>query len=165
MEGLEDESLRAFLQQPFLASARYDVLPYVPLFARLARLQRVPMDMLVRVSTAAQVRYDAKTTYKRILATTRPADIAERIGRFNEQVYDFGSYRATAVAETRVTLEFQHIPAYIEPWFAPMHIAYAEESLRLAGAKDVVTSAHPPEESGTQAGYPLRTYRSDVSWR
>ena len=162
---LEDERLRAFVRQPFLASTRYDVLPYVPLFATLARMQRVALDALVRASTAAQARYDARTTYRLILDSYNPADIAERIGRFNAQVYDFGTYAATVRDRNHVALEFSGIPAYLEPWFSPMHVSYAEESLRLAGAREVVVVSHVAENAGSHAGYPLRRYRTELGWQ
>ncbi len=164
LEALEDESMRTFMRQPFLASARYDVLPMVPIFATLARLRGVPLLDLVRLSTAAQVRYDAKTTYKSIMATSRPEDLVERIGRFNTQIYDFGKYSAILAEKNCAELEFAKIPAYLEPWFAPMHVAYSEESLRLTGVRSVVVASHVSEDAGTHKGFPLRTYRTRIEW-
>jgi serine/threonine protein kinase len=165
LEALEDESMRTFMRQPFLASARYDVLPMVPLFATLARLRGVPLADLVRVSTAAQVRYDAKTTYKSIMTTSRPEDLVDRIGRFNAQIYDFGKYSAILAEKNCAELEFARIPAYLEPWFAPMHVAYSEESLRLTGVQNVVVASHVSEDAGAHRGFPLRTYRTRIEWR
>jgi serine/threonine-protein kinase len=165
MAELDDERLRAFIRQPFLASGRYDVLPYRPLFATLARMQGTSMDTLVRTSTIAQVRYDAKTAYRMILDTQNPEDIATRMGRFNLQMYDFGAYAATLPEKNRVVLDFVGIPADLEPWFAPMHVAYAEESLRLAGARDLSVTSHAGRAAGVQAGYPLRAYRTELRWR
>ena len=165
VESLDDEGLREFIRQPFLASSRYDVLPYLPLFATLARMTGAPLERLVRMSTAAQARYDAKTTYKLIMRTENPEDIVERIGRFNARIYDFGLYRATQDEKNQVRLEFAKIPAYIDPWFAPMHVAYAEECLRLAGARDIVIVPSPPADAGMRAGYALRTYRTEFRWK
>jgi serine/threonine protein kinase len=164
-ENLDDEGLRAFVRQPFLATARYDVLPYFPLFAALARMTGVPLETLARMSSGAQARYDAKTAYKMILRTDHPEDIVDRINRFNAQIYDFGSYLATQDEKNQVRLVFAEIPAYIEPWFAPMHVAYAEEILRLAGARELVTVPGPHEDAGTRAGFPLRSYRTEFRWR
>ncbi len=63
-EALADARLRDFVAQPFLASARYDVLPMVPLFATLARLCGVPFGALVEEASAVQCRYDVKTVFK-----------------------------------------------------------------------------------------------------
>jgi hypothetical protein len=164
-ENIDDEGLRAFVRQPILATARYDVLPYFPLFAALARMTGIPLETLARMSSAAQARYDAKTAYKMILRTDHPEDIVDRINRFNAQIYDFGSYVATQEEKNQVHLVFAEIPAYIEPWFAPMHVAYAEEILRLAGARDLVILPSPHEDAGTRAGFPLRTYRTQFRWR
>ena len=165
VEKLEDESLVRFVNQPFLATRRYDVLPFVPLFATLARMLGAPFEALLRTSTAAQVRYDARTAYKLILDANRPEDIAERVGRFNTQIYDFGKFGAFVPEKNHVTIVFEEIPAYLEPWFAPMHVAYAVESLRLSGAANVVVLSHVAEKAGARGGFPLRTYRTALRWQ
>jgi serine/threonine protein kinase len=164
LEKLEDESLVKFVSQPFLASRRYDIFPFVPLFATLAGVLGLSLDTLIRTSTAAQVRYDAKTAYKLILDANRPEDIADRVGRFNSHIYDFGKYSALVPDKNHVTIVFEQIPAYLEPWFESMHVVYAIESLRLSGASDVVVVSHQGEKAGTSSGYPLRTYRTTLRW-
>src|SRR5437868_1124806 len=64
--AFDGRRLGYFVRQPFLASARYDVLPFVPIFDAAATLLGVTLDGLVRTTTAEQTRYDAKTAYKRI---------------------------------------------------------------------------------------------------
>ena len=164
LERLGDDALRGFVGQPFLASRRYDILPFVPLFATLARMLGVPFEAFVRTSTAAQVRYDARTAYRLILDANRPEDIVERIGRFNTQIYDFGRYSAFLPEKNHVTLAFEGIPAYLEPWFGPMHVAYAVESLRLSGAADVLLLSHLASDAGMHKGFPLRSYRTELRW-
>jgi serine/threonine protein kinase len=161
---LTDESLVRFVQQPFLATRRYDIFPFVPLFATLARLLGVPLEALIQTSTKAQVRYDARTAYKLILDVSRPEDIADRVGRFNSNLYNYGNYSALLPEKNHVTILFEQIPAYVEPWFEPMHIVYAVESLRLSGARDVTVLSHVAEKAGTRDGYPLRTYRTALRW-
>jgi hypothetical protein len=165
LEGrLEDESLVRFVRQPFLASRRYDIFPFLPLFNTLARLLGVSFDTLIRTSTAAQVRYDARTAYKLILDVSRPEDIADRVGRFNSQLYNFGNYSASVPEKNQVDVVFEQIPEYVEPWFEPMHIVYALESLRLSGARTAAVVSHVAEKAGTRDGYRLRTYRTRYAW-
>jgi serine/threonine protein kinase len=164
-EGLVDPDLRAFLRQPFLASGRYDVLPFVPLTQAMATRLGVALDELVRTSTAAQARYDAKHVYKLIFDSRDPAAVADRISRFNTQIYDFGTFRGEIPEPGRITIEFSEIPAFLEPWFGPMHVAYTVESLRIAGAADVGIRSHVVKDAGTRDGFPLQTFRTSFEWR
>ncbi len=159
-----DPDLRAFATQPFLASRRYDIFPFVPLFETLARMRGVAFETLVRAATAAQVRYDARTAYRMILDANRPEDIVARVERFNTQVFDFGKYSAAIPEKNRGVIVFAEIPAEIEAWFAPMHVSYATESLRLAGATGITVASHVAEDAGTHEGYPLRTYTTELRW-
>jgi len=163
--ALPDDALRAFVRQPFLASTRYDVLPFFPITHTLARLVGVPFEKLLRTSTIAQVHYDAKHVYKRIFDSRRPEDVAERIGRFNSQIYDFGSYSGRMIEPKRIAITFENIPAYLEPWIGPMHLVYAEESLRIAGGADVTVVSTRSESAGVLDGFPLISIRTELRWR
>lgn len=160
-----DPALRTFAEQAFLASRRYDIFPFLPLFETLAQMRGIPMETLVRSATAAQVRYDARTAYRLILDANRPEDVVGRVDRFNAQIFDFGSYSASVTEKNQAVITFAKIPAYIDPWFSPMHVSYATESLRLAGATDVEVASHTAEDDGAHRGYPLRTYKTELRWK
>ena len=126
--ALPDESLRAFVRQPFLATAHYDVLPMFPLFATLARLRDVHFDALVRETATAQARYDVRTVFKAIWANTSVEGIARRIGRFGAQYYDFGKLSGSVRAPNVLEIVHSGVPAYLHPWYQPMHEAYLESA-------------------------------------
>jgi serine/threonine protein kinase len=164
VEKLTDEGLRAFIRQPFLATARYDILPFVPLHGALARHLGVSLEELVRTLAAAQASYDATHVYKTIFDAHRPEDLADRFARFNAQVYDFGRFTGRLVEPKRIVLDYEEIPAFIGPWFGPMHIAYALESMRMCGAENVTVAARQQRDGGTRKGFPLVSYRTELLW-
>ncbi len=164
-DALDDARLRDFVRQPFLATSRYDVLPFYPLSATLARVVGAPFDTFVRAATASQARYDARTAYKRIFEGTGVMDIPERIARFNGHYYDFGEFIGEVLAPDRFTIEFRSTPAYLFPWFGLMNVAYTEESARIGGAKEVNASLGAPRPVGETGGFALVTFTVDVTWR
>ncbi len=164
-EALPDTALRAFVRQPFLATARYDVLPIFPLYATLARLQGSSFDALVRDTARAQSRYDVRTVFKAIWANTAVEGIAERIARFGAQYYDFGTLSGTVPAPNVLVIVHAGVPAYLHPWYQPMHEAYLEECMRHLGGEDVATMAHEASVDGAVHGFALVTTRTELRWR
>ena len=138
--SLEDERLRAFVRQPFLATARYDILPFLPLSLALARAFGLPFDDFVRRCAEGQSRYDARTVFKAMWANATIAGIADRISRFGAQYYDFGKFTGEVPEPNMLAIVHAGVPAYVYPWYAPMHVAYTEECARMLGATDLVSS-------------------------
>jgi hypothetical protein len=162
---LADEALVSFVKQPFLAAGRYDVFPFVPLTFAIASLRGARIEELVRASTAAQARYDAAHAYKMIFASHGPEEIAVRVARFNSQIYDFGEFASSAVGPGRIVLDFDFIPAFLEPWFRPMHVAYAQEALRIVGAKHATIVSQVATDAGARGQFPLRSFHTELQWR
>jgi eukaryotic-like serine/threonine-protein kinase len=163
-QAVGDESLRPFLRQPFLAAARYDVLPFVPLFATLSQLVGGTFAELVRSATAAQCRYDSRTAYRAIFSSDRVEDIAGRLSRFCTQYYDFGQYEGSVPQPNRLLVIHAEIPEYLYVWHAPMHGAYTEECARILGAREVRTVSHTSTPAGRSGAFALVTLRTELAW-
>ena len=163
--SFDDPRIATFVRQPFLASGRYDILPFFPISASLARLLGVPYEQFTHRSTAAQARYDASTVYKRIFEGATVNDIPQRISRFNANYYDFAECTGTIDSPSAFHIEYKRIPAYIIPWFWPMTLAYTEEVARIMGAREVKGTMHPPIATSKISGFDVATLRLDVSWK
>jgi serine/threonine protein kinase len=164
-EALPDTRLRDFVHQPFLATARYDILPFLPLYATLAHLLEAPFDGFVRASCAAQCRYDTQTVFKAIWANATVEGIAERIGRFSGQYYDFGTVTGSVPEPNVLVIVHTGVPAYVHPWFRAMHESYKEELIRQLGGEDVRTIAHEATPEGARDGFAVVTTRTEFRWR
>ncbi len=163
--ALDDPRVRDFIRQPFLATVRYDVFPFLPLFATLSRLLDTPFDALVSGTSAAQARYDARTVYQRILSGTSPTDITERITRFGAQYYDFGKMSASNPSPGVTVILHRGVPAYVYPWYSPMHIAYTTEVARMCGASEVEASSSETVLDGAHGPFQLVSARTEIRWK
>jgi hypothetical protein len=164
-DALPDPRLRDFVHQPFLATSRYDILPFLPLYAALATLLNTPFDGLVRASCAAQCRYDTQTVFKAIWANATVEGIADRIGRFCAQYYDFGRVSGSVPQPNVLVVVHSGVPAYVHPWFRPMHESYKEELIRHLGGEDARAVSHEVTPAGTEDGFALVTTRTEFRWR
>jgi tRNA A-37 threonylcarbamoyl transferase component Bud32 len=163
--SIEDPDLRAFLRQPFLASSRYDILPFRPLTASLARLLGRPYGDLVRVAAAAQARYDARTVFRQMFAGATLDDWEQRMPRLGTQYYyGFGRFEGVREGPSTVVSRHSGVPEYLVPWYAPMQVAYGEEAARILGARDVSSELLPQERSGEVDGLPTVITSARLRW-
>ena len=122
------------MRQPFLASGRYDVLPFLPLFATLARVLDTPFDALVRNTAAAQCRYDTRTVFKAMWSTADMGRDRRSPRPVRREYYDFGKFAGSMPEPNLLVIVHAGIPAYVYPWYSLMHVAYTEESVRNLSA-------------------------------
>ena len=92
---------------------------------------------------------------------TLPAYLA----RFGAQYYEAGECTAELVAPGHALLRRKRVPAYVLPWLLPIHTAYAEEVVRLKGARAVTSKSRPPVEAPTHKGIAVVDVDVDVTWR
>lgn len=163
-DAVTDESLRPFLRQPFLAGARYDVLPFVPLFATLAQLLGANFGELVRSATAGQCRYDGRTVYRAIFSSDSVGDIATRFSRFCSQYYDFGRYVGSLPQPNHLVVVHGEIPEYVSAWLIPMGEAYTEECMKILGAREVRLVSSTSTPAGRTGPFPLVTLQTEFAW-
>jgi eukaryotic-like serine/threonine-protein kinase len=163
-EALEDPSLREFIRQPFLASSRYDVLPMRPIMATLAPMVGRSFVDLVRVQTAAQARYDARTVFRQMFGAATLDSWHERVTRHGVQYYTFGRLEGTAIAQGVVLMRHEGVPEYLAPWYAPMQAMYAEQTVRILGGKNVTSELLPWQPFGDVDGLPTLVTGSKILW-
>ena len=163
-DALEDDALREFLVQPFLASSRYDVLPIRPLTAQVARLLGMGFDELCFQGAAAQVRYDARTVFKNLFGGATLANWHERALRHSAQYYGFGQYAVDREDETSVVMRHIGVPEYLAPWYGPMQRGYASETVRILGGTEVEAETLPWVPGPDAHGFPTVTTATRVTW-
>jgi serine/threonine protein kinase len=164
VDALDDATLREFVVQPFLASSRYDILPLRPLEAKLAQLLGQTFDELVAKGARAQVRYDARTVFKHLFGGATLGDWHERAVRHSAQYYGFGHLVAERDGENAVVLRHVGMPAYLEPWFAPMQRAYSAETVRMLGGANVEAEPLAVVAGPEVHGFATVTSGTRVSW-
>jgi hypothetical protein len=112
-----------------------------------------------------QCRYDAKTVFRAMFSRHGPDGLVSCFPRFNARYFDFGKFAATSPGPNRVRLEAADIPAYAFIFIGPMHLAYAEESMRIVGARAPSTELQSVEPAGKSGEYTLVRSHGEVRWR
>jgi serine/threonine protein kinase len=163
-DALDDEPLRGFLVQPFLASSRYDVLPLRPLASQLAQLLGKTFDELVSRGAALQARYDARTVFKHLFGGATLDNWHERVVRFGTQYYGFGQFTGEREGDSTVVLRHVGVPEYLAPWYAPMQRGYSGETPRILGAANVETETLPWVPGEDVHGFPTVTTATRIKW-
>jgi hypothetical protein len=161
-QDLNDESLRVFAQQRFLASSRYDILPMLPLSATIATRLGRSLAQFSREAALAQARYDARHVYRPMVEDRTLADVSSRLARFGMLYYDFGAFAGRDEGPGHVVIRRTGLPRYIVPWYAHMQAAYMEEIVRQLGARRAEGTPRREEQAGIDRGFELCVLDTDV---
>ena len=164
-EELADPRVSAFVRQPFIDTSRYDILPMLPLNVAIARMLGKSLDGLASEQGAGQARYDVRYVYQRLFKATSFDQMAEFLNRYGMQYYETGECVSEQPAPNHVVVRRRRLPAYVLPWYAPLHGSYGAEVLRLKGATKVEIKVRPPVEIGTRHGVAIVDLFVDLRWK
>jgi tRNA A-37 threonylcarbamoyl transferase component Bud32 len=164
-EELANPALGRFIRQPFLAASRYDVLPMLPINVAIARILGKQLETLAIEQGIAQARFDARYVYRRLFDEMTFETLPAYLGRYGAQYYEAGECSAELVAPGHVLVHRKRVPAYVLPWLLPIHASYAEEVIRLKGARAVHAKGRAPIEAPTHKGVAVVDLDVDITWR
>jgi hypothetical protein len=161
---IEDPALLAFIQQKFLPSSWYDVLPVAPLIRAEARAMKLTTMQYLRQRTQFQVREDIGGVYRMLLKLISPESVAMRLPRLLTQIFDHGSAEARLVEPGHIESTLSGYPKILWEWYSTAFEIYSETAIGLAGGKKASSLARPPEDMGESDGVPLIRFRMDARW-
>jgi hypothetical protein len=156
--------VRAYVEQPFLASSWYDVFPYVALGAASARLAGMTHLAFVRQRAVVQASEDIRGAYRLLLWVTSPQTVAQRLVRIVGRYFDYGQAEIVRSERGHVEAVRKRVPEPLAAYLPAVAEPYADTALRAAGAKNVVARARPPERDGELHGLPTVSVRFDMRW-
>ncbi len=165
LRDVTDERIAAYLDQPFLAFSRYDILPLYPLTAALARRLGKPLEVVAEEQGRSQARYDVENVYRRTFELMTLEDPAPGFVRLATAYYDFGECTADLIKPGHAVIRRRGLPKYVLPWFTPMHAAYGGEVVRMKGPRSVESNPRPPLAAGTKHGLQVVDLDTHVRWR
>lgn len=161
-EAFRSPQMRAFMEQPFLASSWYDAMPIVPVWHACARvLGQNPTDFL-RMRTRQQANQDIHGVYRLILKVASAEAVAVRLPRVMLQYFDFGKTTSRVVRPGVIQFEHSGIPQPMVPWFGIVGETYVSVALEIAGAKGFQVRRRPILPGGETSGVPLATLSVEV---
>jgi hypothetical protein len=162
---LDDPAVATFIQQKFLASSWYDVLPVAPLIRAEAEVCNQSVPSYLHKRAAFQAREDISGVYRWLLKLASPELVASKLPRLLTQIFDFGDSSAEKLDDKRVRIELRQFPAVLGEWYSTAFEVYAETALALAGAKNIVLVLKPSYTGVHASGVELVTLRGDLHWQ
>ena len=156
--------LLAFIQQKFLPSGWYDVLPVASLIRHEARAVKLTVLQYMARRTHFQVREDVHGVYKVLLKVLSPEAVALRLPRLLTQIFDHGTTEVQRPEPGWVVSQLSGYPKVLWEWYSTAFENYSKAALDLAGAKRATALARDPESDGTKNGVDLIRFRIDARW-
>jgi hypothetical protein len=165
LHQIDDEQLRAFISQRFLAASFYDVLPVHPLIHAEARACNLPLAVYLRQRSEYQAEQDIGGVYKVLLKLASPEAVLARFPRLATQLLNFAKAELTdATAEGVRGFTLSGMPAHLVAWYMNGLAVYAQHAVKLAGAKNCQVTMLAPEPEGQAHGLEIVRVRFQVQW-
>lgn len=165
LHQIEDENLRAFISQRFLAASSYDVLPVHPLIHAEARACNLPLAVYLRQRSEYQAEQDMAGVYKVLLKLASPEAVLARFPRLATQWLNFA--KAEMIDQSVEGLRgfaLSGMPAVLASWYLNGLAVYAQHAVKLAGAKNCQVTMLAPEPEGQAHGVDIVRVRFQVQW-
>lgn len=163
LEACDDEDLRRYLAQPFLAASWYDLFPIVPATELAARLDGMDVGAFLEHHATRQAETDLSGVYRAILGVISPSLAIHALVRITSRYYGFGDTRVAFLRgkEARVVRGGQ--PVFASAWYETASTPYIAVVLQRAGAKnvDVRRSRANAREAD---GVPVHDVVFDLTW-
>jgi hypothetical protein len=161
---IRDPQLNAFIQQKFLPSSWYDVLPCAPLIRAEARILGMSVTGYLKHRAAYQAAQDLSGVYRLLLKLVSPTMVAERLPRLVGQIFDFGTTESTVESPRHHLLRMNGLPSVLYEWVSTAFVVYAETTLKAAGARACKVALRAPIPDGEAHGVPLSAVVLDAEW-
>lgn len=165
-DEIRSPELLAFLQQRFLPSSWYDVLPAIPLIEAEARAMRLGVKPYLLHRTRWQAQQDLGGVYRFVLRLASPEMVLNRLPRIGTQMFDFPAPQPTQwVQRNQAVVLIGNIPASLAGWLGTSFGIYIETALGLAGANGTQVEPRTPLAEPPRHEMPMVTIGYDVRWR
>ncbi len=165
LQQIDDERLRVFIGQRFLAGSFYDVLPVQPLILAEARACNLPLAVYLRQRSEWQAEQDMAGVYKVLLKLASPEAVLARFPRLATQWLNFAKAELIDKSEPGSRgFVLSGMPAILAAWYVNGLSVYAQHAVKLAGAKKCQVTMLAPEPEGQSSGVDLVRVQFQVQW-
>jgi hypothetical protein len=164
-ERIADPRVRAYLQQPFLAASRYDIVAYLHMVSAAAGAAGVPAARFLAEQSAWQAARDVGGVYRLLLKVTSPETVAQRLGLAWARYFDFAKIDVLSVTPGCVVLHVRQMPTVLVPWYRIGARSAGDTIIALAGATAIEVAFTVPQPDGTASGFALCHFELRRTWR
>ncbi len=164
IEALDDDALRAFYGQQFLAASWYDLLPLIPFSHTAARVAGIAHLAYAKEGARFHAVRDINGVHRFFLKLASPKMVAVRLPRLMMQYFNFGRAEGQATGEKSFEVIGRAIPEPVCAWFVTVIEGFVPAAMQHAGARSIVARTDPPEPDGFAHGVPLVRSRLALTW-
>lgn len=164
LERIPDEATRTFLQQPFIASVWYDILPLVPITLAAAQAKGTTHGVFMRELADFQATRDANGIYRLLLKVISPEMLVLALPRTARRYFDFVTTEVTRKSGHEFELDVSGIPEPLAEIYSPVTENFITHALTLAGAKSPRVTTSAPIRTGVSFGMPIVRFDRKIVW-
>lgn len=161
---LPDDASRAFLQQPFISSGWYDIMPLVPITAVCATLKRQTHGLFLRDWANYQATRDGNGIYRILLKLVTPDMLVNALPRTVRRYFDFVTTEAKREGPRKYTLSITGIPANFAEIYSLVTEVFVTRALAAAGAENPRVTTSAPMPAGEAHGSPIVRFERQIVW-
>jgi len=163
--AFEEDALREFFKQPFVAGGWYDVFPLAEAGLVCARLRGEPLHALLHARARHQVERDIGGVYGFLARFASQGLVARGVVDASERYFDFLTTRTEQVTPTHVHATMSGLPEALGDWMSVLMQSYAQATFEHVGQPDVRVRTHRPTHDGSsQHGLPTVTAGLEIRW-
>lgn len=156
--------LRAFMEQPFIAGARYDVMLVPELIEVEAHVTGQRRQDYLRARTHWQAKQDLSGIYRLMVRLAPTPVVIKRVAVVMVQMFNFGSPHVEREAPNHLRVGFSRIPDALAPWLEQCLTTYGQVALEIGGAREARCLPGPRTSAEPIEGHRTSNLSVDVEW-
>jgi hypothetical protein len=164
VKELDDDKLRAFYGQHFLAASWYDLFPLIPFSHTAARVAGMAHLPYAREGARFQAVRDINGVHRFFLKLASPKMVAERLPRLMMQYFNFGRSEGRATGTRAYEVTGRGIPEPVAAWLITVIEGFVPAAMHLAGARSIAARHDSIEPDGEAHGVPLVRSCLHLTW-
>lgn len=162
--AFEDDELRAYFAQPFVASGWYDVMPLAHAGDVCARLMGVPLDTFLRARARHQVDLDLAGVYGFLARFATKGLIARGVSDAAARYFDFLTIDSHQTHADRVETAMSGVPVSIVDWMGVLMVAYSDAVFDAVGKPGHAARYRRGKKRDTCHGVAVTDFVIEIRW-
>jgi hypothetical protein len=165
LAALPSDALRRCFEQPFLASAWYDVFVLDALLRVAAKVVGQPFEAFLNQTFDAQAARDQRGVYKLLLRAISPEMLVKRLPSIGSQLFSFTSSEVRELGPGHWENIISGVPVLLRTVYCESSGAFVSRALRTTGACDLQHRWLEPRPTRDVHGIAICTVVRELRWR
>jgi hypothetical protein len=165
LAALPTDAFRRCFEQPFLASALYDVFVLDALLRAASRVVGQNYEAFLNQAFDAQAARDQRGVYKLLLRAISPEMLVRRLPSIGSQLFSFTSSEVRELAPGHWENAISGVPVLLRTVYCESSGAFVSRALRTTGARDLSHRWLEPRSMPDLHGVAICTVVRELRWQ